>query len=55
MHIVKNSINGWKHVGRVNTRKDKKIVNFMDWVYISCLRHNIAVSKIKTVYINNKT
>jgi len=54
-HIVENSINGWKHVERVNTRKDKKIVNFMGWVYISCLRHNITVNKIKKVYINNKT
>jgi len=51
-HIVENSISGWKHVSRVNTRRDKNIINFMGWVYLSCLRHNISVNKIKNIKIN---
>lgn len=46
-HIVENSINGWKHKERINLRKDKKIINFAGWVYISVLNHNLNVNKIK--------
>lgn len=46
-HIVENSINGWKHKGRINLRKDKKINNFAGWVYISVLNHNLNINKIK--------
>ncbi len=26
------------------TRKDHKIKNYMSWVYISCLMHNIKIN-----------
>ena len=38
---VENSINQIKKYERIKTRKDKKIINFMSWVYISCLLNNI--------------
>lgn len=46
-HIVENSINGWKHKERINLRKDKKIINFVGWVYLSVLNHNLKVNEIK--------
>jgi hypothetical protein len=46
-HIVENSINGWKHKNRINLRKDKKIINFSSWVYISLIEHNLNINKRK--------
>ena len=46
-HIVENSINGWKHKERINLRKDKKIITFAGWVYLSLLNHNLRINKIK--------
>ena len=46
-HIVENSINGWKHKERINLRKDKKIITFSGWVYLSLLNHNLNINKIK--------
>lgn len=51
-HIVENSINGWKHKGRINLRKDKKISTFSGWVYLSVLNHNLRINEIKK-YLNN--
>lgn len=52
-HIVENSINGWKHKNRINLRKDKKIINFSSWVYISLIEHNININKRKEkIYTN---
>lgn len=50
-HIVENSINGWKHKERVNLRKDKTMIAFSGWIYLSILRHNLQINKIKQTYI----
>lgn len=44
-YIIENTICSYKKDERINIRKDKKIKNFMGWVYISCLNHNLNVNK----------
>jgi hypothetical protein len=46
-HIIENSFAGWKHKERINLRKDKKIINFAGWVFLSILNHNLNVNEIK--------
>jgi hypothetical protein len=38
---VENVINNIKRYERVKTRKDRNIINYMSWVYISCLINNL--------------
>ena len=38
---IENAINNIKRNERVKTRKDRNIVTYMSWVYISCLINNL--------------
>lgn len=38
---IENAINNIKRYERVKTRKDRKIITYMSWVYISCLINNL--------------
>jgi hypothetical protein len=43
--IIENTIACIKKNERILTRKDHKIKNYMSWIYISCLLHNIKINK----------
>jgi hypothetical protein len=38
---IENAINNIKRNERVKTRKDRNIITYMSWVYISCLLNNL--------------
>jgi type IV secretory pathway VirB6-like protein len=44
-YIIKNTICSYKKDEIINVRKNRKIKNFMGFVYMSCLNHNLNVNK----------
>ena len=42
--IIENTIAIIKKNERIMTRKDHKIKNYMSWIYICCLLHNIKIN-----------